>query len=232
MATKYDLGWYGKLPTAGDFLQEGIQEDAIQSWSTWFKTGLLSWDLVHDNHHDPFCQAPVWNFVLPATLGVQRVQIGCLMPSRDRVGRAWPLLAVKGVPLKEWHPAQLNIAGDWFQELGTILYQAVRERHSVDWLDQAMRGIAALPLPDTERSDILDVLGYDHRPCTLAWADVASRFDPAQYTSYWWTNQSDNYPLSTHMHSGILTARLFAQLFHPTAGLRPGHHGFYPPMFD
>lgn len=121
------------------------QEDAIHGWSSWFQAGLVYWHLEHARRDEPFGLAPIWNFAVPATLGVQRVQIGCLMPSRDRVGRIWPLLAVKSIPLEAWHPSQLAIAGDWFTELGSALFQAVRELHSVDWLDQALRGVAPCP---------------------------------------------------------------------------------------
>lgn len=110
--------------------------------------------------------------------------------------------------------------------------QAVQQLHSVDWLEQALHGMPPLSLPDTGRSDIMDVIGYQDLPCTLGWREVAQRFDPLQYTSYWWTNQSDGYPLTSHKHSGNLTAQLFSQLFHPAAGLKPGCHGLYPPMFE
>lgn len=232
MAAKNDLGWYGKLPTTGDFVQRRMSEALIDSWSNWFQPGLIHWHHRYDADSDQFAQAPVWNFVLPATLGVQRVQIGCVMPSRDRVGRAWPLLAVQSVPMKCWHPAQLAISGDWYQELGATLFQAVQQRHSVDWLEQALQGMTPLSLPNTVRSDIMDVIGYQDLPCSLAWREVATRFDPLQYTSYWWTNQSDGCPLISHKHSGNLTAELFSQLFHPAARLQPGRHGLYPPMFE
>jgi len=232
MAVKNDLGWYGKLPTAGDFLLRRMPQALIDSWSNWFQLGLAHWHHHHDGTTDPFSRAPIWNFALPATLGVQRVQIGCMMPSRDRVGRAWPLLVIQSVPVKAWHPAQLSISGEWFQELGATMNQAIQQMHSADWLEQALRGIPPLSLPDTGRSDIMDVIGYQDLPCTLAWREVATRFDPLQYTSYWWTNQSDGYPLASHKHSGNLTAQLFSQLFHPAAGSLSGRHGLYPPMFE
>ncbi|WP_338510636.1 type VI secretion system-associated protein TagF [Erwinia aphidicola] len=232
MAANTDLGLYGKLPTAGDFLQHRMPEALINSWSNWFQLGLIHWHHHHDGASDLFSQAPVWNFALPATLGVQRVQLGCLMPSRDRVGRAWPLLVLQSVPMKYWHPAQLAISGDWFQEVGSTMVQAVQQRHTAEWLEQALCGIAPLSLPDTGRSDIMDVIGYQDLPCTLDWREVATRFDPLQYTSYWWTNQSDGYPLASHKHSGNLTAQLFSQLFHPAAAAQPGRHGLYPPMFE
>ncbi|MGE9552217.1 type VI secretion system-associated protein TagF [Erwinia amylovora] len=226
------LGWYGKLPGSGDFLQSRIPEAIVSNWSNWFQLGLTHWHHHSESVSEQFCHAPVWNFALPATLGVQRVQIGCLLPSRDRVGRAWPLLALQSVPISQWHPAQLSVSGDWFQLLGETLHRAVSVPFFAEQLEHELLGLPPLSLPDTGRSDIMDVIGYQDLPCTLAWREVAVRFDPMQYTSYWWTNQSDGYPLASHKHSGNLTAQLFSQLFDPAAVAQPGRHGLYPPMFE
>ncbi|WP_338563114.1 type VI secretion system-associated protein TagF [Erwinia sp. E_sp_B04_7] len=226
------LGWYGKLPTTGDFLQRRLPEAIVSSWSNWFQLGLTHWHHHRTENRELFSRAPVWNFALPATLGVQRVQIGCLVPSRDRVGRAFPLMALQSVTVSHWHPAQLAVSGDWFASLGNALHQAVSGNFSPDELASTLQSLPPLSLPDTGRSDIMDVIGYQDLPCTLAWREAAARFNPGQYTSYWWTNQSDGYPLVSHKHSGNLTAQLFSQLFDPDAVAQPGRHGLYPPMFE
>ncbi|EXU74046.1 type VI secretion system-associated protein TagF [Erwinia mallotivora] len=232
MAAKKPLGWYGKLPGAGDFLQRHLPETIVANWTNWFQQGLSHWHQHSNGVSAEFCRAPVWNFALPATLGSQQVQIGCLVPSRDRVGRAWPLLALQTVPLTHWHPAQLSVCGDWFRQLGTTLHQAVTVPFAVVQLEALLNDLPPLSPPDTGRSAIMDVLGYQDMPCTLAWREVAMHFDPMRYTSYWWTNQSDGYPLASHKHSGNLTAQLFSQLFNPAAVAQPGRHGLYPPMFE
>ncbi|WP_034914369.1 type VI secretion system-associated protein TagF [Erwinia sp. 9145] len=232
MAEKNDLGWYGKLPGTGDFLQRRLSENIVASWFNWFQLGLTHWHHHSDGISVEFSRAPVWNFALPATLGVQRVQIGCMLPSRDRVGRAWPLIALQSVPVSHWHPAQLAVSGEWFRQLGDVLCQATQLTCTAEELDSALKALTPLALPDTGQSDIMDVIGYQDLPCTLAWREVAVRFDPTQYTSYWWTNQSDGYPLASHKHSGNLTAHLFSQLFDPAAVSQSGRHGLYPPMFE
>nr|WP_024967864.1 type VI secretion system-associated protein TagF [Pantoea sp. IMH] len=232
MAEKYDLGWYGKLPGTGDFFQARLPEAIIASWTTWFQQGLNHLHHHSDSGSETFRRAPVWNFALPATLGVQRVQIGCMLPSRDRVGRAWPLIALQSVPVSHWHPAQLFVSGDWFLRLGETLHQAVSTPATPDELAQSLRALLPLSLPDSGQSAIMDVIGYQDLPCSLGWREVADRFDPMQYTSYWWTNQSDGYPLVSHKHSGNLTAQLFSLLFDPAAVALPGRHGLYPPMFE
>lgn len=230
MIASSELQWYGKLPAAGDFVQRRMPPALNTRWSHWFQQGLI------DRQHHlpagdvPLSSGPVWNFVLPATLGVQKVQLGCLLLSRDRVGRTWPLLAQHSLTVCEWHPEQLDVAGQWFNALGATLLAAVNNATPADQLEQALQALAPLSRPAQDVR--LAELESGDRPCRLAWQEVARRFDPLHYTSYWWTNQAGHAPLQTHRHSGNLTARLFTQLFHPTAGKRAGRHGFYPPMFD
>ncbi|PKH26470.1 type VI secretion system-associated protein TagF [Enterobacterales bacterium CwR94] len=232
MAERYSLGWYGKLPGAGDFLLRRVSNETVAHWSNWFESGLSLWHEQHTATSTDYDAAPVWNFALPATLGVQRVQIGCLLPSRDRVGRAWPLLALSSFSPAHWHPAQLTLAGDWFDQLGITLKQAVIEKLDAEALDKRLMTLPPLTVPTGQPSAILEVLGWHALPTSLRWEEVAARFAPEQYASYWWTNQGDGYPHSTHKHSGKLTAQLFSTLFNPALGSRSGQHGLYPPMFE
>lgn len=232
MAENIHPGWYGKLPSTGDFLQRRLPEPIVASWSNWFQQGLTWWHYHNDVSSNDFLRAPVWNFVLPATPGVQRIQMGCLLPSRDRVGRAWPLLALRSFSLSEWHPAQLALSGDWYHELGDTLLHGVRDRLSPDAMESRLLALPPLPMPKNQRSAIMDVIGYQNLPITLGWREVADNFDPQRYISYWWSNRSDGYPHATHKHSGNLTAQLFSLLFNPAAGAQPGRNGLYPPMFE
>lgn len=232
MASYTAPGWYGKLPATGDFLRQRLSEATVTPWSHWFQQGIIHWHQQEEASTQQFLRAPVWNFVLPLSPLRQQVQLGCLLPSCDRVGRAWPLLALHSIPLSAWHASQLAISGDWYQELGALLWQAVRDRHSPDALETQIQQLAPLLLPDKQRSDIMDVIGFDDLPCTLSWREVADRFDPQQHISYWWSNRSDGFAHATHKHSGPLTAQLFSLLFNPAAGAQPGRNGLYPPMFE
>ncbi len=232
MPERRSLGWYGKLPRTGDFIQRRLSEPVVASWANWFQQGLTHWHHHSGASSEEFLRAPVWNFVLPATTGVQRVQMGCLLPSRDRVGRAWPLLALRSFAPADWHPAQLAISGDWFQSLGDALLHGVRDAVTPEELESTLLALPALSVPGNQRSAIMDVIGYQDLPCTLSWREVADRFDPQQYISYWWSNRSDGYPHATHKHSGKLTAQLFSLLFNPASGAPPGRNGLYPPMFE
>lgn len=229
------ISWYGKLPSAGDFLQRRFPDALQRQWSHWFQVGLLNWQEAaqRNDGEQRFGSAPVWNFVVPPMLGGQQVQMGCLLPGRDSVGRQYPICALCAFNPAQWSPQQLALAEEWYRQLGRTLLHAVRNGYSVNQLDEALLSIPAPQLPSQEqRSDILDVIGYDDAPATLSWRQAADCFDPQRQTSFWWTNRSDGYPLYTHVHSGNFTAQLFSLLFDPAGGARPGRHGLYPPMFE
>ncbi len=232
MAKQHAPGWCGKLPATGDFLRQRLSEATVAPWNNWFQQGLIHWHQQANATTPLFLRAPVWNFVLPLSPLRQQVQIGCLLPSCDRVGRAWPLLALRSFTPAEWHPAQLTISGDWFHELGALLWSAVRDSYRPDRLEAGLQQLPPLLVPDNQPSDIMDVIGYADLPCTLSWREVAERFTPQQPVSYWWSNRSDGFAHATHKHSGPLTAELFSLLFNPAAGAQPGLNGLYPPMFD
>jgi len=230
------ISWYGKLPSVGDFLQRRFPEVIQRQWSHWFQVGLLNWQKEQEQRASgrQFSNAPVWNFVVPPMLGSQQVQMGCLLPGRDSVGRQYPVCALLAFNPAQWSVRQLAQAGNWYEQLGRTLLHAVRNGFSAEQLDQALLAIPAPPLAPVEtRSEILDVIGYEGEgSSTLGWQQAADCFDPQRQTSFWWTNRSDGYPLYTHVHSGNFTGQLFSLLFAPAGGARPGRHGLYPPMFE
>lgn len=230
------ISWFGKLPSAGDFLQRRFPDALQRQWSHWFQVGLMNWQKENERRAAAsrrFGNAPAWNFVVPPMLGSQQVQMGCLLPGRDSVGRQYPLCALYACTPAEWSPQFLAQAGDWYRQLGGTLLHAVRNGYSAQQLDQALLAIPYPLLPaEDNRSDILDVIGYEDAPVTLSWRQAADCFDPQRQTSFWWTNRSDGFPLYTHVHSGNFTGQLFLLLFDPAGGARPGRHGLYPPMFE
>ncbi len=229
------IGWYGKLPSAGDFLQRRFPDVIRNSWENWFQVGLHNWQKATERQEvsRPFGEAPVWNFVVPPMLGSQVVQMGCLLPGRDSVGRQYPLCAQQFFSPRNWSGEQLAGAGGWYQRLGSTLLNAVRSGFSAEQLDSALLALPALDDISAEpTSDILQVIGDRPSECTLSWKQAAASFTPQHYTSFWWTNQTDGYPLYTHVHSGNLTGQLFSMLFDPAGGAEPGRNGLYPPMFN
>ena len=216
--------WYGKLPSAGDFLQRRFPDTLQRQWSHWFQVGLLAWQQEEQRSGErPFNKAPVWNFVVPPMLGSQMIQMGCLLPGRDSVGRQYPVCIQLSFAPADWSSRLLSQAENWYQQIGRLGLHAVRNSFSASQLDDMLMSIPApQPVEPQKRSDILDVIGYDEDgQSTLGWPQAAECFDPLRQTSYWWTNRCDGYPLYTHVHSGNFTGSALYAAVRPGRCARP-----------
>lgn len=215
------LGWYGKIPAAGDFVSRQLPYPLVRAWERWMQNGLSQLQQTSpDMLPRHYAVAPIWNFILPAGLGFDCVQMGSLAPSCDRVGRYFPLLAVMQTPLDQFDGALLDRAGPAYQQMGNTLLAAIRHGHSPEHLDAQLATVPTRPQPTAAGADILDILQApaSARGLSPAWPDLSLYFDAAGVTSFWWTHQGDGSPLQSQAHTGELTHGLFARLFGPQQG--------------
>jgi len=56
------IGWYGKLPAAGDFLYRRMPRELQAWWDRWMQNGLGSFKRWPDAMTRHYAVAPVWNF--------------------------------------------------------------------------------------------------------------------------------------------------------------------------
>lgn len=96
------IGWFGKLPAAGDFLQRDLPNGFVTAWDAWLQAGMAAGSQAHgDDWQDNFLRFPVWYFLRrhPADGDAGRpLWAGILVPSVDRVGRLFPLTIAFDMP--------------------------------------------------------------------------------------------------------------------------------------
>ena len=89
------IGFYGKLPCKGDFLQRRVPREFVEVWDEWVQVSLNeSKRQLEDRWLEVYLTSPVWRFVLAAGLCGGDSYAGVLVPSVDRVGRYFPLTIV------------------------------------------------------------------------------------------------------------------------------------------
>ncbi|HKM64667.1 MAG TPA: type VI secretion system-associated protein TagF, partial [Acidisphaera sp.] len=92
-------GFYGKIPSRGDFVRAGLPAGFVTAWDTWLQ-GVLpgARDILGEAWNACWMEAPVWRFSLPpGQCGAERV-IGLWMPSVDAAGRQFPLTVAMVLP--------------------------------------------------------------------------------------------------------------------------------------
>src|SRR5262245_59038751 len=84
-------GFFGKLPTHGDFLRRDLPDSFVNPWDEWLQRALArSRDSLGDTWRPTYLTSPAWRFVLAPGACGERAWAGVLIPSMDRVGRCYP----------------------------------------------------------------------------------------------------------------------------------------------
>jgi type VI secretion system protein ImpM len=95
-----EVGFYGKLPTHGDFLRRRISDAFVGAWDTWLQSAIAaSRDALADRWLDIYLTSPAWRFVCAAGACGPRAVAGLIVPSVDRVGRYFPLTVAVELPV-------------------------------------------------------------------------------------------------------------------------------------
>lgn len=131
-SSRATLGYYGKLPSAGDFVGRGLPRAFISAWDRWMEQGLPAALQCADG------KGAIWAFVAAKrTFGDAPVG-GVWTMSEDRVGRRFPILvAVSGRA-----PA---LDDPWFERAGEGLLAAQRAANGQEALVAALE---ALGMPE------------------------------------------------------------------------------------
>lgn len=86
------IGFCGKIPGRGDFVQAGLPRAFVDPWDAWMQRMILASRALLGKEWVPaWLEAAVWRFALsPGICGPGSV-LGLWMPSVDSVGRYFPL---------------------------------------------------------------------------------------------------------------------------------------------
>ncbi len=92
MNTSLIAGFFGKLPSRGDFVRTDLPADFIAPWDIWCQRMMAeSRRVLDDRWEAAWLQAPVWRFALPQGGCGEGAVLGVWLPSVDCVGRHFPL---------------------------------------------------------------------------------------------------------------------------------------------
>jgi type VI secretion system protein ImpM len=212
------IGFYGKLPCKGDFLQRRVPCEFVEVWDAWVQSSLNeSKRQLDDRWLDVYLTSPVWRFVLAAGLCGTDSYAGVLVPSVDRVGRYFPLTIVArwelpvcvlqtAFNLERWFDLAESLARDALD--ATCLNLEDFDRHVIQLSSEIEAGAGRCAgLPAMAQKDDLD---YRAAHWYLPLASTRSLQDTVEAVatrelerilsplSLWWTEGSD------HIGAGML----------------------------
>jgi len=138
-----ETGFYGKLPSLGDFASRRLQKDFIISWDGWLQSSLAaSQEVLGEQWLKYYLISPIWRFALSPGLCGKDAWLGIVMPSVDRVGRYFPLTIASKVNANTSLIHSFSQASNWFEELETAAIEALENNLAIETFDEMVRNIA------------------------------------------------------------------------------------------
>lgn len=186
-------GWFGKIPSRGDFISRRLPGSFIELWDTWLQRAMtVSRTHLGERWLDLYLTSPIWRFILMPGICGDNLWTGVFMPSIDKVGRHFPLtiaIQVKSCPKMLFAAFS---AQTWYGYLEQLALASLNVNQSPDDLD---RNLVIYPFPASCSSDTSI---------------------PSQELANWW--RTNPHPGFVEQKSLILpTVSILAELFE-TAG--------------
>ena len=203
-----ETGFFGKLPSRGDFLSRRLPSGFVEVWDAWLQAGISSSRReLGEAWAGYYVEAPVWRFFIPPRIVTERAWIGIFLPSLDRVGRHFPLTIAAGLARDHLDgPATLGAACEWLAALESVALDALKPGVTLEDFDARL---VALPFPlaaakrlDPGAASALSMradsgflafaLEPDERPVSERSPSPLERV--AQRFALWWTTGSEVRP--------------------------------------
>lgn len=144
MAVGERLGFYGKLPSHGDFVRRRIDHHFLGRWDRWLQEMVTATrELLGEQWLEVYLTSPMWRFAVSPGVCGNHGHAGILMPSVDSVGRYFPFTLATALP--EGISA-LNLAVEespWFARLEQLGLSALHQEEGFD-LDEFDQRVDAL----------------------------------------------------------------------------------------
>lgn len=109
------IGFFGKVPTHGDFVSTGLGRGFQTELDNWLQAGLQSSEQTFgEDWERQFRKTPPWRFVIERAVWGPATMVGVLLPSTDRVGRSFPLVIAAKLGSFVGAPRLLCFDETWF----------------------------------------------------------------------------------------------------------------------
>ena len=156
------IGFWGKIPTTGDFVSRGVRSELIDGFDSWLQHGVShSKELLQDRWLEKYLTAHIWRFYAKNTFSADSVCTGVICPSVDRVGRYFPLIFVLELRVENaWDISCLQTRRSWFTALESIALRALHEPLDADTLQAELTKVS-VQLSDMKIPESENVMGVE-----------------------------------------------------------------------
>jgi len=208
------VGFFGKLPGAGDFVQRRLPAAFVDRWDRHFEQAVFaSREALGQEWAEAYRASPTWRFVLSPQACGDGAWAGVFGPADDRVGRSFPMVLAAPVVPTQIEPLLREGTG-WFDSLARVHAQGQRgapvDAEGFDAMVSALPGpavVAPMPVDLCEGIDFsrathwrlpLPARAIDTEALVALWQRLVGHGGP---WCLWWSEGAGRVP------AGILATR-------------------------
>ncbi|MCC8992186.1 MAG: type VI secretion system-associated protein TagF [Candidatus Contendobacter sp.] len=220
--TPESTGFFGKLPSRGDFIGRHLSRSFLEPWDDWLQAAIAASRIqLGESWRDYYCTSPIWRFALGPGLCGPAAHAGILMPSMDRVGRYYPLVIAAALE-PDWPLLTLPTrASAWFQRAEQLALAGL-DNDALE-LDDFSRQVETLGPPPPVAGFVVSDATASRAWCyplpdTLDWPQILPGLATHLLTqgfaqpSLWWTEGSEWVPRCLLLCEGLPPTDGFAAL--------------------
>jgi type VI secretion system protein ImpM len=212
------LGYYGKVPTHGDFVSRGLPRSFIDPWDLWLQEAIMtSREHLGSQWLDYYLTSPLYRFALSPGICGDTGWFGILMPSVDKVGRYYSMTIGQQINSSA-NPFDILQQSKNFTELERLALSCLKDDYDLHAfnreIDQLGLARANNPIPNLTMSEQIANLTF---PATwqqsLSSPETLSELLPSLLDnvlkdrcftySLWWTKGSDQVSPSLLFSEGL-----------------------------
>jgi type VI secretion system protein ImpM len=210
------LGVYGKLPARGDFVTRRMGRGFVEAWDDWLQLAIpASQVALGERWLEFYLTSPVWRFALGAGCCGLNTVVGVMMPSVDKIGRYFPLMLGRELPLGVELLSMASRLGGWYRLVEDRALSVLVPTFQLEDLEQP------LPLeldssypPSATPSGFVAPGHYIAVDPAHGLAEVARMYGPLpQARTVWWTLGSEHVVPSILLCPGLPTPSAYASLY-------------------
>jgi type VI secretion-associated protein, BMA_A0400 family len=152
----FTTGFFGKLPSHGDFISRELPSQFIDIWDNWLQLFVSSTQTqLGEDWLDIYLTSPIWRFVLSEGVIDENNWAGILLPSVDRVGRYFPFSIVSPIPPGTNPVAVLCEQTAWFDTMEEFALQALEGEMDIETLLEDINSAAIVANPAYTKTENL-----------------------------------------------------------------------------
>jgi type VI secretion system protein ImpM len=212
------IGYFGKVPSVGDFVSRNLTASLREGFDGWLQQGLdASKQQLKDSWLNAFLTSPVWRLVLDRQFEPDAVTVGIMIPSVDKVGRYFPFcifIQMERIELDAAFMAECDAALDTLENL---VLSVLEPDFDVEYFDYQLAAAAKkiMAAHDSGIEQGIDVYltkantGFlDPDKSAQLNSRISSLKDHGG--SIWWSEGSDFRSADIHFYDSMPIAATFA----------------------